>query len=160
MVLASRPRRAVADVVTGQADEALDAHAVRGVGEAVADDVADAEGAAAVAGVGHVDGDPVARDGEAGQHGGATRGRELEDVGLQEVHGAEELDGGEGEADGHAEEVGDDPGGRGLVGVVFWGMTGEGRSRYSGGGIVCGLVVMLMAMRVMGEKCVCVSFGE
>lgn len=147
MVLASRPRRAVADVVAGQADEALDAHAVRGVGEAVADDVADAEGAAAVAGVGHVDGDPVARDGEAGQHGGAARGRELEDVGLQEVHGAEELDGGEGEADGHAEEVGGDHGGR----FVF-GEEGEG-SRYSGGGIVCGLGRRWASRDADGDAC-------
>ena len=100
------------DVVAREADEALDAEAVRVVGDAVADEVADAEGAAAVAGVGGVGGDEVAVDVEGGQHGGAARGGELEDVGVDEVHGAEELEGGDGEAEGLGEEVGEDHGGR------------------------------------------------
>ena len=111
LILTPLTRRPHADVVARHADEPLDAVAIV-EGDPIEDEVADAEGPAAVAGVGHVGGDPVPVDGEGGHHGGPQGGGELEAVGLDEVHGAEEFYGGEGDAEGVGEEVGEDHDGR------------------------------------------------
>lgn len=67
----------------------------------------------------HVGGDPVALDGEGGEHGGPLGGRDLEDMGGDDVPGADELDGGDCEPDGVAHEVGDDHAG-GMGGEWRW----------------------------------------
>ncbi|KND86715.1 hypothetical protein TOPH_08657 [Tolypocladium ophioglossoides CBS 100239] len=92
--------------VAGHADDALDAVLAREEGDAVEDEVADAD-AAAPAG-GHVGGDPVAIDGEGGQHGGPLGSGDLDEVGEGEVGEAGDLERREGEAEGVAEEVGEE----------------------------------------------------
>lgn len=86
-------------------------------GDLVEDEVADFD-AAAEAG-GHVGGDPVAVDGEGGQHGGALGGGDLEEVGEGEVGEAGDFEGGDGEAEGVADEVGDHGGEAGVF-LVLW----------------------------------------
>lgn len=97
-------------------------------GDLVEDEVADLD-AAAEAG-GHVGGNPVAVDGKGGQHGGALGGGDLEEVGEGEVGEAGDFEGGDGEAEGVADEVGDHGGDDGD--------GGDGGDVYGGGFIVLG----------------------
>lgn len=112
MLLARLSRRSQRDVVARQADDALDAVLAAKDGDLVEDEVADLDAAAEA--VRHVGGDPVAVDGEGGQHRRALGGGDLEQVGEGEVGEAGDFEGGDCEAEGVAEEVGD----HGCVGVV------------------------------------------
>lgn len=92
-------------VVPRHTDDALDAEVVCKDGYLVKNQVPDADAPPET--VPHVGGDPVAVDGECGKHGGTLGGRYLEDVGEAEMGEAGDFQGGEGEADGVAEEVGE-----------------------------------------------------
>lgn len=92
-------------VVPRHTDDALDAVVVCKDGYLVKNQVPDADAPPET--VPHVGGDPVAVDGEGGKHGGTLGGRYLEDVGEAEMGEAGDFQGGEGEADGVAEEVGE-----------------------------------------------------
>lgn len=117
LLLAPLARRAQRDVVARQANDALDAVLGGKDGDLVEDEVADLD-AAAEAG-GHVGGDPVAVDGEGGQHGGALGGGDLDEVGEGEVGEAGDFEGGDGEAEGVADEV-RDHGGDDCLWCLWW----------------------------------------
>lgn len=108
LILARLSRRAQRDIVARHADDALDAVLAGKDGDLVEDEVADFDAAAEA--VAHVGGDPVAVDGEGGQHGGALGGGDLEQVGEGEVGEAGDFEGGDCEAEGVADEVGDHDG--------------------------------------------------
>lgn len=118
LVLARLPRRPQRDIVTRHANDALDAVLAGEDGDLVEDEVAYFDAAAEA--VAHVGGDPVAVDGEGGQHGGALGGGDLEAVGEGEVGEAGDFEGGDCEAEGVADEVGDhDCCGDGDVDMAF-----------------------------------------
>ena len=99
-LLARLPRRPREDIVARHADDALDADVVALDGDAVHDEVADADAAAEA--TAHVGAEPLAKDGEAGEHGGALGGEGAEEVGHDEVRADEHFEDAEGDAEAMA----------------------------------------------------------